>query len=162
MRVPPAAELLDVWERALGESPTGRALSLLAAAYPELRPDEVAALPIGRRDARLLQLRKCLFGPRLLLVVPCPQCGEYLESELEIDAIKCTGSHPSAAAYSTESAGYRLSFRLPTSADLIALTSVAADIDPRDLLIRRCLIDVRDASGCEKTADDLPDVLVLS
>jgi len=36
-------------------------------------------LPIGRRDALLLELREKLFGAELVGVVNCPECGERLQ-----------------------------------------------------------------------------------
>ncbi|MEW5959315.1 MAG: phage baseplate protein, partial [Chloroflexota bacterium] len=63
MRLLVAPVLLDVWERGLTRSPIQRALLLLAAAWPELEPDQPAALSIGQRDTLLLALREQLFGP---------------------------------------------------------------------------------------------------
>jgi len=160
MRVPSAAQLLDAWEHVLSESPTRRALSLLATAYPELPADEIAALPIGCRDAWLLQLRKCLFGSQLLLVVPCPQCGQYLESKLRVDDLACDYVQSEEITYVGESQGYCVAFRLPTSADVMALPLGGEAADARELLIRRCLLDVRDAHGEQKAVSDLPDDVV--
>jgi hypothetical protein len=157
MRVPSAAQLLDAWDHALSESPTRRALSLLSTAYPELPADEIAALPIGRRDARLLQLRKCLFGSQLLVVVPCPECGQLLESQLRVDDLMFDCVQREEVTYVGESRGYRVTFRLPTSIDLMALPLGGEAADARRLLIRRCLLDVRDAHGEQKAVSDLPD-----
>lgn len=156
MRVPSAAQLLDAWEHALSESPTRRALSLLSVAYPEMRADQIAALPIGHRDARLLQLRKCLFGPQLPMVVPCPKCGQLLESHVRVDDL-ASDHVPSQEDYVGASRDFRVTFRLPTSVDLMALPPGGEAMEVRELLMRRCLLDVRDAYGAEKTISDLPD-----
>src|SRR2546430_16616774 len=74
-----AAELLDVWEWGLSRSPVERGLGLLTAAWPEQPVDELARLPIGRRDTRLLQLRSALFGHELDVQTTCPQGHEPLE-----------------------------------------------------------------------------------
>ncbi len=62
-------DLLDAWEEGLDRSIIRRALALLAAADPEVAPAELARLTIGRRDARLLDLREALSG-RALPVSP--------------------------------------------------------------------------------------------
>src|SRR5262250_359324 len=79
MRALSAGELLDVWERGLRQPPARRAVALLEAACPELSPGEAAALPLGRRDACLLDLRELLLGPDLTIVASCPNCGEQLD-----------------------------------------------------------------------------------
>ncbi len=58
MRNLSAAELLTAWERALGQSPVQQALVLLAAAYPEHSPEQLAQFSVGQRDACLLTLRE--------------------------------------------------------------------------------------------------------
>ncbi len=159
MRVPSAAQLLDVWESALSQSRTRRALSLLAIALPELSEGELAALPIGRRDGWLLQLRKRLFGSQLLLVVPCPHCGQLIESQMGAADLVLDTDQRVPENRIAESHGYRVSFRLPTSGDLIAL---ANDIDAdraRELLFKRCILDARDTHGVAKSAADLPEVV---
>ena len=55
-------KILDVWEAGRQQHELDRALTLLAAAYPELSRDELADLTIGERDARLLRLRIFMFG----------------------------------------------------------------------------------------------------
>jgi len=160
MPVPSAAQLLDVWERALSESPTRRALSLLAAAHPEISEDELAALPIGRRDARLLRLREHLFGPQLMLVVPCPQCGQHLESQIGIRDIGCDPDQPATGTYTAESHGYRVTFRLPASDDLMALPQGSAAAHASEFLIGRCVLEVRDAHGEARPVPTLPENVV--
>lgn len=58
--------LLKVWEVGQDQHPLDRALTLLAAC-PELTRDELAALSVGQRDARLLTLRERTSGPALSL-----------------------------------------------------------------------------------------------
>src|SRR6266852_2658245 len=74
-----AAELLTVWERTLDQSPVQQALILLAAAYPEHAPEQLAQCSVGQRDACLLTLRERLFGAQLHSVTACPQCQQRIE-----------------------------------------------------------------------------------
>jgi predicted RNA-binding Zn-ribbon protein involved in translation (DUF1610 family) len=160
MQTPTAAGLLDAWERALGESPTGRALGLLAACHPDAADGELAALPIGARDARLLRLRQHLFGSQLALVVPCPQCGEQLESRVDVDDLAADAAAPQAAVHSADCDGYRVSFRLPTSVDLLALPVQGERAQAAAQLIRRCLLEARAAGGAAAPVDTLPEAVI--
>src|SRR6266511_5486771 len=74
-----AAATLDLWETGDGLAPVERSLALAAAAEPPSNMDELARLPLGRRDARLLSLRKALSGSVLEATAPCPACGEQAE-----------------------------------------------------------------------------------
>jgi hypothetical protein len=79
MRALSASELLDAWERGLGQRLNERALTLLAATDPQNPLDALAKLSIGRRDAGLLSLREKIFGSRLISLADCPRCRERLE-----------------------------------------------------------------------------------
>lgn len=160
MQVPTAAGLLDAWERALRESPTGRALGLLAAAHPDAADPELAALPIGERDARLLRLRQRLFGSQLALIVSCPRCGEQLESQLDVEDLASAGEALPGTVHSADCAGYRIAFRLATSADLLALPADAGPEEAAAQLIRRCLVEARTAGGAVVEASALPETVI--
>src|SRR5215204_6554358 len=84
MRSLSAYDLLRVWEAGEDQHPLDRALTLLAAACPELTWDELAALSVGQRDARLLALRERTSGPRLNGFAECPQCLERLEFDVAV------------------------------------------------------------------------------
>jgi hypothetical protein len=143
-----ASDLLQIWEWGQGRSPLQQALMILAVAYPDCSPAQLAALPIGQRDAHLLMLRSHTFGSRLQATATCPQCQEALEFELMVNDICLASPPPLTAATASETksqyesqyewnqGNYRLTFRLPTSADLLALAESA---EPHQLL-QRCLI----------------------
>lgn len=132
-------DLLDAWERAAPLDPTGRALVLLTAATSDV--DAVAALPVGARDARLLDLHASLFGPELEAVVACPACGERLELAFTVDQVR-TG--PPRPVEVMRLDGYEVSVRAPDSRDLAAV----AGLDPaaaEAALLQRC-VSVVDSS----------------
>src|SRR6267154_72002 len=80
MRAVSTAELMTVWELGVSQPWGQRALALLAvASADDERPEQLAQLSIGQRDAGLLMLRERIFGPQLAAVAPCPACGEQLE-----------------------------------------------------------------------------------
>ena len=140
MRILEPAELLAVWERGYAQQPVERALTLLAAALPELAAADLVAMPIGRRDAAILALRERNFGGRFTGVTSCPACGEKVECDFTAEHVRFD---PSDGALQIESEGRSIPFRLPDSSDLLAVAA-AAEADPRSLILRRCLggIDV--------------------
>lgn len=126
MRALTAAEVLTVWDHAQGESTTTSALLALAAALD--RPwDDLVNLPLGSRDALLLQLRRATLGPRLDLRIDCPSCGEALEFTLTTEQLlpPSSAQHSTADGESQDGTFERgdLSVRLRplTSADLLAV-----------------------------------------
>jgi hypothetical protein len=148
-----ASELLDVWERGFARPLPGRILKLLAAAFPDESIDELAELSIGCRDARLLRLRERLFGPELTAVAQCPACGEQVESTFRVDDVRLEDEDAAQPLHSVGVEGYRATFRLPTSSDLLALT------DPRtarETLLTRCLNEVFGPDGEAVSVGALP------
>ena len=141
MRPLSAQELLDAWERGVGESPVRRALVLLAAACPGVAPEDLARESVGRRDARLLTLREWTFGPRLVSVASCPVCAERLETAFDVADIR-VGSFEEGPQepLALTVGGAELTFRLPDSTDLAALSSTASVDGARRRLLDRCLL----------------------
>ena len=154
-----AAELLDTWECNLARPLPGRVLALLGAAFPEASVEELAGLPIGRRDACLLRLRERLFGPEFTVVGQCPSCGEQVESVFCVNDIRLTDEMVREGPYSTEIDGYSATFRLPTTHDLLTLTDASM---AHQTLLARCLIEVRNASGEAVIVESLPDAVIAA
>ncbi len=118
-----------------------RALTLLAAAMPDLPVEELARWSIGRRDARLLQLRELLFGARLTSVANCPRCRARLEMEFAAADIQTPFAQDDQfeTRFAAAEGDYLIRFRLPNTFDLRAL-AVAPD---RDQLLRRCVLEIK-------------------
>jgi hypothetical protein len=150
-----AAELLQVWEHGQAHSHTERALGLLQAACPELERTDLAKLSVGQRDGLLLTLREWTFGSQIEATARCPACAERLEMAFSAGDIRATPAAP--APHSLSVGSYSLQFRPPSSADLLA-TSGAED-SARDLLLRRCLLEVRDDDTIIPTASLPPAAL---
>jgi uncharacterized protein (UPF0212 family) len=128
MHGPDAPALLDVWERGLTQSLPRRAVALLCLAWPDATEDEVLHWPIGLRDARLLALRRWLFGAEVTIVAACPACGAVVESTFGVDEVMVPESPAieALAVHAIERAGFAITFRLPGSGDLLALAESAA------------------------------------
>ena len=140
MRALSAPELLDVWEGAFGQAPVECALSLLAAACPELSRQSLAELTLGQRDSRLLTLREWTFGPALTSIVNCPQCGQTVELRFEVSSIRVNAELPAADEAPFTAAGYDLRVRPPNSLDAAAIEAESQVERKRRLLFERCVI----------------------
>jgi hypothetical protein len=138
-----ATELLSVWEFGSSQVPLQRALSMLAAASPEASSDSLARLTIGHRDARLLALREMTFGSELTGVTNCPECGEKIELSFNSSDIRPLTETEPPTELAVKSNGFEVRFRLPTSADLLAVNSA-------EQLLERCLL-----SGANRLTEDL-------
>jgi hypothetical protein len=156
-----AQELLDAWERGLAEPPVRRALILVAAACPEATFEDLARESVGRRDTRLLTLREWTFGPRLVSLASCPACGERLETAFDVAEIRTPGGTVEEPLALT-TGGYELTFRLPNSLDVSAMTT-AGDLDgARRRLLGRCLLAARDPEGGEISVERLPETALAA
>ena len=161
MRPLSALELLGVWERGRRQSPVRQALLLLEAACPDETPEALAALPVGRRDARLLKLRALMLGSHLESVVACPACGEQLEFSLEAETLLVTVEEDLPETFTIQSDGYEVSFRLPNSLDLADVAAredagAAREDAGAALLLERCLVYARQENQ-DVTVAQLPE-----
>jgi hypothetical protein len=162
MRALTNAEILEVWERGWQALPAQRAVLLLATAAPETAPGEVAGYSVGRRDAQLLRLRGLMFGPKIVSLTPCPECGAGVELEFDVGDF-------SAPALPAESTGdftiivddYEVSFRLPNSPDQIAIAEAPDTEAARRILLGRCVKSAR-REGAEVLPDLLPPAVMTA
>lgn len=161
-----ASQLLAVWETGLDQSFIHRALAILVVAYPEMPPETLATLPIGQRDARLLALRAQTFGYRLNSLATCPACGERLELAFDVDDIRVPElpnsreeDSLSNEAYTLAMDGYAITFRLPNSLDLSALSVLHSSNDPHQQLLTRCILTAT-YKGKPCPAERLPQKIV--
>ena len=118
-----AEKILAVWEAGRPQHALDRALTILAAASPEASREALADLSIGERDARLLQLRALVLGPRAEGFAECPRCAERVEFPLDTAAFAAPGGTRFRASawrrdHEIETNGRTIRFRLPTSRDL--------------------------------------------
>jgi hypothetical protein len=140
MRPLTTTDVLRIWELGARQGPLDQALTILAAACPELTVEQLADLSLGQRDRRLFILHQWHFGPELCGFVECTQCRERLEFTLGVPAI---GDAEPVEAASEErafsAAGFDVRFRLPNSRDLIAAAACPGPQQARQLLVERCL-----------------------
>src|SRR3989442_1390554 len=128
----------------MSQPPIHRALTLLAAASNG-RPEGLALLPIGERDARLLTLREWTFGAELLGVAVCPRCGEGVELAVETAAIRTPRPEEASVPLAVCDGGWRAEFRLPNTLDVVAVGAAEKLEEARAALLERCLtVEERD------------------
>jgi hypothetical protein len=155
MRALSASSLLKVWERGLQAGPTGRALELLAEAFPERDGESLSRLTVGQRDGLLLRLREWTFGPQLTALTACPACGEQIE--MSVRTADLLGSEPESEV-SLEVGGFELRLRPPNSGDL-AIASHPDLARARVQLLERCMLTARHLDTPVEAAQ-LPDAVL--
>lgn len=131
-----ARELLRVWEAGAHASPTLRAILLMGAALPLLPREALLDASIGHRDAWLLNLREALFGSRIECLTSCPGCGERVEIDFQAADIRTAHAEPHHQCRVGEAR-----FRLPTSADLLAIDGLRDAAAAEQALLQRCRLD---------------------
>ncbi len=164
-----ARDILWVWERGQGGSSSERALLILMAAVADADWRELAALSLGRRQARLLSVREKTYGPRLEVFVECPGCDAELEFELDTSEQRhLEDDGELESTFPLEVGEFALELRLPNTADILALERADGLEDPRRELFSRCLLEAHlvgesavESAGADKLdAQSLPDEVV--
>lgn len=130
-------EYLAVWESGSALDPVRRAVAVLAAIQGE-SPEQCAEVDVGSRDVLLGRLLATLTGPTAFAVSDCAGCGALLDVPVDVAAVCAFPVHEPGATLTTAVDDEPVSYRLPTSEDLLAV----ADEPPpaaRRALLARCL-----------------------
>jgi uncharacterized protein with PIN domain len=145
-----ARAILDGWDDAQALGTLERPIALLARVSGE--PFEsIAALACGERDARMLSLRERALGTALDCEATCPRCDE----RLEFTAGSASLHFPHGDArrrHAMSVAGRDLAFRLPTTADLVAVGGIREADARMQALAHRCLEDGAELAPAELAA----------
>ncbi len=151
--------MLELWEKGLKQPLAYRALTLLAAALPDKSFKQLAALPIGKRNIQLMELRQHLFGSELASIVNCTACDEMLELNITLnDLLQELVTDVPVTNLHKHIKDYEVSFRLPNSLDLLNLPSEDLSLGQHHLL-KRCVIQAKHKDK-EVTAANLPNEVV--
>jgi hypothetical protein len=153
-----ATDIVQIWDQGQTWHVVDQALLLLAYALPEATPDELQALSVGQRNARLLKIRQVTIGDRLEGLVNCPKCNETLEFNLDVTQLLL--SEPEIVEREVTMDGWQVHFRLPDSRDLAAMVSTSQSLTAaRQLLIEHCLL-AASQSGLAVAIEDLPETVI--
>lgn len=140
MKTLTAPEIIELWETACRFHPVDQALAVLLRALPGCSRDELAALPLGQRDARLLAVRRATFGDALPGRSRCPQCSESVEFELSCRALQAGQVEPRPGRFHQD--GYSATVRPLNSFDLAAAAGADSVQQARTVLLQRCLSEL--------------------
>jgi len=162
MRTLSQRDLLAAWEAGLGLAPTARAVELLRAAGSG--EEDPSRLTPGWRDAALLEMRERLLGPDLSAVATCPRCGEEQEFDMHVPDIRtATAIAPTGTPeLSITHQGYSVAFRLPETADLVAVSAGGCDADAMRTALLECCILRAELAGVECRAAELPEDVITA
>ena len=134
-------DLMAVWEQAWSGSPTQQAIALLQMTTPSTPVDDLLRLPIGTRDAVLLDLREALFGQKLSMLVDCPSCQEHVELELSIPQLRMEAALSAVdGLFPFQSDDLQIRFRVPDSRDLLFIGRLNDPDERRAELLNRCIV----------------------
>lgn len=141
------------------QHPLDRALTILAAACPQLSRNELASLSVSRRDALLFAVRRQLNGAQLAGLHHCPACREQLTFNLDGQAVYAAPDMDEGEpVYEFAADEYALQFRLPNSFDLAHVAACDEVAAARTGLLRSCVL--RLTRGDEEVAvEDVPDAV---
>lgn len=158
-------DVIAIWERGHGRHPIDQALAILESPRPERPRDHWAALSIGQRDARLLDVYAELFGPKLTAAACCERCGEDLEFAFSVSDVRADPPRPAECLCELTVGALSLEFRVPNSFDLADIASSAetlADVEAvRARLADRCVLRATDA-GTPIATSGLPAEVITA
>jgi hypothetical protein len=153
------ANLLSVWESGRAVRTGERAWLLLQAAEPDREPLLQRAMTVGRRDAALLRLRQRQFDERITCLANCKDCGEQLEMNFAVTDILLPDEEEILGSLFMTVGAYQVSFRLPTTWDMVELDRASGSQALDRWLLQRCLLLAqKDEVPCG--AADLPQDVV--
>ncbi len=141
-----AASALDLWERAQHLDPVSRAVELAAAGEPATPADDVAGMPLGCRDARLLRLRGASAGAALDATAACGACGEQVEFACDVQQL-LAAEPDGAPTVPLEVEGLVVHWRPPASRDVEAAARAGDADGAREVLLERCVLRATGPGG---------------
>lgn len=146
-------DVLNLRESGQHRSSVEQALMILSVVYPDMTWQQLAALSIGERDARLLAVRERTFGSLLDVFTTCPKCQQELELRLTTTKLRFSipdGMQDAGHGISTVIGDLTVQYRLPDSTDLEAVAA-CKDIDAaRRLLLDRCVLEIQNDAGDQR------------
>ena len=156
------AQILNTWEQAAGRHAVDRALTMLWTVDPVQDYADLAHLPLGERNARLLQLHAGTFGNRMLCCADCPVCSERLEFSVYAQDVlaAATSATSSSSEHTLELDGKVQKFRLINSLDLAAAAQKGSFGNARQELVRRCITGDQPSGQLPAAAEQMSDSFI--
>lgn len=149
------AALIEIWERGAASHQLDQALLVIRLADGAGASDDPSDWTIGRRDRRLLEIRRDTFGDRIESYAGCPACRSRLEFELSCNRFLEPQEGANPLEQTIEHDGRQWTIRAPNSRDL-AVATLAPDLSSaRAGLLARCL---RPAGESDQNSPSLSSV----
>ncbi|HWG19563.1 MAG TPA: hypothetical protein VG225_03470 [Terracidiphilus sp.] len=137
MRALMGEAMLQAWERSRALPRQEGALAMLSVACPEYPMHELASLPLGERNALLLEVRAITLGRRIEGFAVCPECGAQLEFVLDASELaKGLGTPP---AEDVEDLAAAWPMRPANTLDMLASSTAGNEEQARSILLARTL-----------------------
>jgi hypothetical protein len=136
MRALVGEAMLMAWERSRELPEQEAVLAVLALALPERHINELANLPLGERNALLLEVRAATLGQRMDGFAVCPECGAQLELALDAREL-AKGIRAQDPRSADEVAGHTM--RAANTLDVLAASVAESEAQARSILVARTL-----------------------
>ena len=159
MLAPNSSDLLRAWDGSLARSPAARPLTYLECLASNPPDRGWKHIPIGLRDARLLDLQEQTFGSQLHCLSDCPSCRTTVEFSLPVQVLRRPVPAESAVL-EMQDQDTRVSFRLPDTSDLMEIDEAPDEVSAARQLFARCLVSASRADGTPIPAHEIPDETV--
>jgi hypothetical protein len=130
-------ELLQVWEAGGNQDPVRRAVTMLVAVHGG-SAETAAELDVGSRDVLLARSLRALAGSTVPACADCPRCGATLDVVVDVAGVTALTVLDPGRRWTVRAGDTEVTFRLPTTADLLALHGHPIR-RAREMLVRRCL-----------------------
>lgn len=154
------AEILEVWERGQGRDAQQQALAPLLVASPKRAAEELARLPLGERDAEILDLRRLTLGGLLQGSAPCPGCGLTVDFAVEVEEVLAAG-RGARGAVEVAAGGVEIRLRPLDSLDLAFAGAAPSLAEARRRLLERAVVGA-ERDGEPVAAGELPEAAVAA
>jgi hypothetical protein len=155
-------DILTLWETGEHRHDADRALLIAAAGYRDLAWDDLAKLPLGRRDSLIIRLRERMFGDRIPIAVQCPNCRERLEFDTSAsELLSCCPPNDRPTDIAFEVAGYHIVARPLDSRDLANLRPDMPRAAARQALVCETVVQAS-LDGATVAPTDLPTQAVTA
>ncbi len=159
----PGWRLVEAWERGRQAPAPVRALTLLQLAQPDQTIEQLATIPVGERDRRLLRLREELCGGAFEASATCPRCGELLEAAFAAEEVSRWTRVPLETPVVEVAAGeLELTVRFPTTADVMEASRAGSREGARAVLARKCTVAIRKGEEKATVNGELPERVVAA
>ena len=127
-------KLLRAWELSRELPEQEAVLAVLALVWPQRAMTEWLGMPLGERNALLLEVRAATLGRRMDAVAECPKCSALLEFSLDVLELE---KQLEAQCAEVEANSAKSGVRPANTEDLIATRGAVSEVEALAILVAR-------------------------